>query len=204
MNKFVREDDDARRPKLDKNRELFDKYIMPNYDFIMKLCERYTEFKQDVDENFNDVLLNLFVYINTYDSNRDLRTWIHIVTKRHVFGINKQRQKYGNSFQCIDSIEGFTVELDDADFENDSSVNGEYSDEVSTVLELMPKIHRKAFEMQLAGYSLKEIAKILNESGELDSNNINTVKTRIFNARKFVKRHIDKDGNIIDKTQNNG
>lgn len=181
----------------DIKKELFEKYVMPNYEFVRKLCERYTASRQDVDENFNDVLLNLYTYIETYDDSRDLKTWLHIVTKRHVFGINKKRQSHCNSFQELDSISENTDESNGNCNYEIGDCEGEFNDGISIALELMPQIHRKAFELQLSGYSLKEIAKILNESGELESNNINTVKTRVFNARKFLRNHLDCEGNFI-------
>lgn len=184
------------RPNSDKKKELFDKYVMPNYDFVRKLCERYTASRQDVDENFNDVLLNLYIYIETYDESRDLKTWLHVVTKRHVFSVNKRRMQYGNSLQDIESVYGNGKDCEDNPCEMECC-DGGYHDGLSVALDLMPQIHRKAFEMQMSGYSLKEIAKILNESGELESNNINTVKTRVFNARKFLRKHIDREGNLI-------
>ena len=185
--------DNEVRANSQKKRELFDKYVMPNYDFIKKLCVRYTSSKQDVDENFNEVLLNLYMYIDTYDEGRDLKNWLHIVTKRYVFDVNKKRMKYGNSLQDIETVYGSGADCDDRPCE---CLDG-YRDGLHVALDMMPKIHRKAFEMQMSGYSLKEIAKILNESGELESRNINTVKTRVFNARKFLREHIDREGNLI-------
>lgn len=92
---------------------------------------------------------------------------------------------------------GTDKDCDDSPCCDMSDCDDGYNDGISVALELMPKIHRKAFEMQMSGYSLKEIAKILNESGELASNNINTVKTRVFNARKFLRKHLDREGNLI-------
>lgn len=194
MNKCGREN--TFRPNSDKKKELFNKYVMPHYDFVKKLCERYTASRQDVDENFNDVLLNLYMYIETYDESRDLKTWLHIVTKRYVFNMNKRRLVYGNSMQLTDSFSGSGMECDEKPCEMACCDSG-YHDGISVALDLMPQIHRKAFEMQMSGYSLKEIAKILNESGELDSSNINTVKTRVFTARKFLREHIDREGNLV-------
>lgn len=188
------------RPNSDKKRELFDKYVMPNYDFVKKLCERYTASSQDVDENFNDVLLNLYMYIETYDDSRDLKNWLHIVTKRYVFSVNKRRLKHCNFLQDIEAVRGNGSDCEYKPCEMSYCDSG-YNDGLSIALELMPQIHRKAFEMQMSGYSLKEIAKILNESGELESKNINTVKTRVFNARKFLREHVDREGNLITENK---
>ena len=182
------------RPDSIRKRELFDKYVMPHYDFVRKLCERYTASRNDVDDLFNDVLLNLYKYIETYDASRDLKNWLHVVTKRYVFARNRKNFK----------ITGFELDIENVSYEElgyeemtCSYGKGLYGDDLLAALGLMPEIHRKAFEMQMSGYSLKEIAKILNESGELESKNINTVKTRVFNARKFLREHVDREGNLI-------
>lgn len=197
MNKCGR---DNPRPNSDKKRELFDKYVMPNYNLVKKLCERYTASQQDVDQLFNDVLLNMYMYIETYDESRDLKTWLHIVTKRYVFNANKRSLRRSNSFQDLESVYGNGAEGDDKPYEMEC-FDGDYQDGLSLALGLMPKIHRKAFEMQMSGYSLKEIATILHESGELESKNINTVKTRVFSARKFLRKHVDREGNLIGNKQ---
>ncbi|MCR4849103.1 MAG: sigma-70 family RNA polymerase sigma factor [Bacteroidales bacterium] len=179
--------------------ELFNKYIKPYYDFIRRLCERYTASKHDVDENFNDVLLNLYIYIETYDESRDLRTWIHIVTKRHVFALDEKRRRHDNSIQgteCdIDRVP--SCEIDNYDESEDYEKI--YGDGIVRTLRSMPQIYRQAFMMQHHGMSLKEIAKALKESGDLKSGNINTVKTRIHVARKIFKESIDTEGNLLPK-----
>ncbi len=179
--------------------ELFNKYIKPYYDFIRRLCERYTASKHDVDENFNDVLLNLYIYIETYDESRDLRMWIHIVTKRHVFALDEKRRMHDNSIrgtECdIDRMP--SCEIDNYDESEDYEKI--YGDGIVRTLRSMPQIYRQAFMMQHHGMSLKEIAKALKESGDLKSGNINTVKTRIHVARKIFKESIDTEGNLLPK-----
>lgn len=179
--------------------ELFNKYIKPYYDFIRRLCERYTASKQDVDENFNDVLLNFYLYIETYDESRDLRTWLHVVTKRHVFSLDEKRRMRDNSIQGAeyDVYKAPSCEIDQ--YGESDDYEKIYSDGIVKTLRAMPKIYRQAFLMQHHGMSLKEIARVLKESGELKSGNINTVKTRIHVARKIFKENIDREGNLIQK-----
>ena len=179
--------------------ELFNKYIKPNYDFIRQLCERYTASKHDVDENFNDVLLNFYLYIETYDESRDLRTWLHVVTKRHIFSMDEKRRMRDNSIQGteydIDKAPSCEIES----YDESEDYEKIYSDGIVRTLRSMPRIYRQAFMMQHHGMSLKEIAKALKESGDLKSGNINTVKTRIHVARKIFKESIDSEGNLLQK-----
>lgn len=179
--------------------ELFKKYIEPNYGFIRRLCERYTASKHDVDENYNDVLLNFYLYIESYDESKNLLTWLHIVTKRYVFACDLRRRRNDNSIQGVDynPDRSLSCEMEQG-FESDN-FEEMYSDGIVQTLRTMPKIYRQAFLMQHNGMSLKEIARVLKESGDLKSGNINTVKTRIHVARKIFKENIDREGNLISK-----
>lgn len=195
-------DNSVHETKTDGNKKqrLFDKYIMPNYDFIKGLCARYTAFKDDIEENFNDVLLNFFNYIETYDNNRDLKTWIRVVTKRFIYAVNNKRLVRKNSCVLfpdpIGDISTSDTDLLGISFDEEN-IESAMNDGIVHALKNMPPIHKKAFMMQLSGYSLKEIASTLNRDGELDSNNINTVKTRIFAARKYLCERVDREGNPV-------
>lgn len=173
---------------------------MPHYGYIRKLCKRYTMSKDNVEENFNDVLLNFYMYIHTYDDKRDLKNWIHVVTKRFVFNTDVKRAQRDNAALLLPDL---SSKDDVSDTNEDLSVfemeslDGAMTDGIMDALKNMPELNKKAFMLQMAGYSLKEITQILNNSGELDSNNINTVKTRIFTARKYLRERVDREGNAI-------
>lgn len=69
-----------------------------------------------------------------------------------------------------------------------------YSDEILAVLDEMKPIYRDALLLQQAGYSLIEITDIEFEKGTLSSRNIDTVKSRLFLARQYMKERITRDG----------
>ena len=64
-------------------------------------------------------------------------------------------------------------------------------------------IHRDAWILQQAGYSLKEIAEIENKKGTLKSRNIETVKSRLFFARQFLRKNLTRDGKRKISTESN-
>lgn len=51
---------------------------------IYKLCMRYTFNPSDIEDNYIEVLTNMYKYIETYNPERSVQTWLHIVTKRCV------------------------------------------------------------------------------------------------------------------------
>ena len=67
-----------------RRNELFQQYVMPFQNMIYKLVMNYTYDSWNVEENYNEVLINFFRRIETYDTSRQIRTWLHIVTKRMV------------------------------------------------------------------------------------------------------------------------
>ena len=80
-----------------------------------------------------------------------------------------------------------------------------YNDEILSVLDEMKPIHRDAFLLQEAGYSLKEIVEIEHRKGTLKSKNIETVKSRLFLARQYLKKHLTRDGKrVSDQTDDEG
>ena len=203
-------------PEYDKERDpaviarrtdLFNKYVKPYYNMIYKLCMNYSNCQDNVEENYTEVLVNFYRRIETYDPSRSIHTWLHIVTKRQVFELERQRQKHNNKDYDND-IEWYGDNIID-----DSEVSGNamgidnyrqlYNDEILSVLDEMKPIHRDAILLQEAGYSLREIADIEYAKGTLKSKNIETIKSRLFLARQYLKKHLTRDGERVTDAANN-
>jgi len=180
---------------------LFRRYITPYFNMIYKLSIKYTKNSEDIPENYNIVLTTLFRGIETYNPEKDIRTWIHIVTKRQIFESDKKRMRYqqeraywngSSSLRSDDEIED--VEDLSARWFNEDNYRSFYNDDILSVLDSMNPIHRDALILQEAGYSLKEIAEIEHRKGALDSRNIDTVKSRLFLARRTLRNKLTRNG----------
>jgi DNA-directed RNA polymerase specialized sigma24 family protein len=128
-------------------------------------------------------------------------TWLHIVTKREVFDIERRRSRDDNKDYDND-IEDY-IDTDDANEPKSimmdiTNYREMYSDDVLAVLDEMKPIHRDALLLQQAGYSLKEIADIEYAKKTLKNYNIDTVKSRLFLARQYLKKHLTRDGERRD------
>ncbi len=196
-----RQDRDLDPAVIRKRQELFKKYVEPYFNMIYKLTMQYSWNREHVEENYNEVLINFYRGIETYDPSRPLRTWLHIVTKRHVQEMEQRRARY-KSHETIDYA-GEDIDLDKSSSNPDSSsanlmgidnYREFYSDEILEVLDQMRPIHRDALLMQEAGYSLKEIADIEYQKGTLKSHNIETVKSRLYLARQFMQSKLTRNG----------
>lgn len=177
---------------------LFEKYVTPYLNMIYKLCMNYTYESANVQENYTEVLTNFYRRIETYDESRSIRTWLHIVTKRHIAELERRRKRHDNKSYDID-IEEYSEFISDKEMPSANVMGVDnyrelYNDDILAVLDEMKPIHREAFLLQEAGYSLKEIAEIEFKKGNLKSRNIETVKSRLFLARQFLKKNLTRDG----------
>ena len=186
-------------PKVAERRNsLFDQYVKPYLNMVYKLCINYTYNSANVEENYTEVLVNFYRRIETYDPERSILTWLHIVTKRQIAEIERKRKQHDNKDYDHD-IESFVDIVSERD-EPSGNVMGIdnyrefYNDDILSVLDQMKSIHKDAFLLQEAGYSLKEIAEIEFNKGTLKSRNIETVKSRLFLARQYLKNHLTRDG----------
>lgn len=185
-----------------RRKALFDQYVMPYHRMIYKLCMRYTFDASDTTENYWDVLTNMYKYIETYDPNRPVRTWLHIVTKRCVFELDRRRQRHYERRNRDKDIETYESEEDYAEVEATESCDTVdisnyrelYDDDIVYALEQLKPSYRRALLLQQAGYKLKEIAEIEYRNGALDSRNIETVKSRLFLARQQLQQLLTRDG----------
>lgn len=180
--------------------ELFNKFVAPFYNMIYKLTMNYTNNREHVEENYTEVLVNFYRRIETYDQSRSIHTWLHIVTKRQVAELERRRRKHDNKSYDVD-IEDYGDNMLGEEGHVSHTCMGVdnyremYNDDILAVLDAMRPIHRDAWLLQQAGYSLKEIAEIEHEKGTLKSKNIETVKSRLFFARQYLRNHLTRDGN---------
>ena len=201
-----------------RRNELFQQYVMPFQNMIYKLVMNYTYDSWNVEENYNEVLINFFRRIETYDTSRPIRTWLHIVTKRMVAELERRRKRHDNK-NYDRSIESYEDCGDDeilhpqicsaisANLNISSNCMGLenyrqfYNDDILEVLDSMKPIHRDAILLQEAGYPLREIADIEYKKGTLPSHNIETIKSRLLIARKILKNNLTRNGERITDTQ---
>ena len=180
--------------------ELYNKYVKPFYNMIYKLSMEYSHSPENVEENYTEVLTNFYRRIETYDPSRSIRTWLHICTKRHIIALERKRQassinydnnieKYGDDIFNFDHVGANLMDI--------NNYREMYNDDILKVLDELKPIHRDALLLQEAGYSLKEIVEIEYKKGTLKSRNIETVKSRLFLARKYLKKHLTRDGERI-------
>lgn len=180
---------------------LFNKYIQPFSNMIFKLCRDYSWKPQNVEENYSEVMINFYRRIETYDTNRPIKAWIHTCVKHQVWACERQRQAHNNKSDDVD-IEDYKDDILDEESVSENVLGIDnwrehYSSDIIEVLDELKPRHRDALILQEAGYSLKEIAEIEYAKGSLKTPNIETIKSRLRLARQHLKNNINRDGQRI-------
>lgn len=177
--------------------ELFNKYVIPHKNLIYSLCIRYSFSPGEIEDNYNEVLINFFKYIETYDPSRPVLTWLHIVTKRFINDLNIRNTQYKRSDDVDVSEIACAVFSDEEVSCNSMSMDNYhqlYNDNILKALEEIKPIYREALLLQQAGYKLHEIMEISHRNGNLKVRNIETVKSRLFLAKSQMRKLIDRNG----------
>lgn len=176
--------------------DLFSKYITPNLKYIKRLVSRYTYDKNNIDDYYLETLENFYKYIDTYNPEKPLDTWIHIVTRRFVQELVRKEEMKRNEDVDIEFFGGRELE----DMEPTSSMVDpndyrEYvGDGLLKALDSIKPIYKEAFLLQMSGYTLVEMTEKLYAEGKLKHKNIETVKSRVFLAKTKIREMITRDG----------
>lgn len=182
---------------------LFRQYVMPHLNLVYWLCKKYSASPETVEENYSLALTNLFRGIETYNPDAEIKTWIHICTKRHIFEHERRRARIREQRDYDHDVDDMTAPWmsHEDSFDRPSSncmdehnYREYYNDDILEALDSLNPIHRDALILQEAGYTLKEIAEIEFQKGRLDSKNIDTVKSRLFLARRTLMKKLNRNG----------
>lgn len=182
--------------EIDDNDTLFKRLIEPRIEQVRNLVKRYANNYQDVDSYLSHVLEQIYKYIHTYDQSKSLDTWLHIVTKRSCFNLNKKDAARLSHYageeppiEIIDRSAGFDGEF--------SMLLDNISDEVYDALMQISPLKLSAFFLQMQGYSIKEIVEIERKRGHLEKSanlSVEIVKSRIYCCKNQLQKILIKNG----------
>lgn len=176
---------------------LFKLYIEPHVVVIKSLVVKYTDKYQDVEDNNIYALSQLYMYIHTYNTAQDLKTWIHIVVKRACFKQNKKRAQRMSIQTEIsmcsneDLHQHGTANLVEAGF---GALSDNISDKVySAMLKIDPN-KLSPFLLYAQGLGIREIVKMEWMAGHIEKKNNELIKSRIYWARQQLQHYLKEYG----------
>lgn len=183
------------------NKALFYKYIAPNFDYIKSIVLFYTQNKQDVDCNYNHALTQMWKYAHTYNPEKSLKTWLHIVAKRATLQQDKERAEEASHISGVDydfiGENGFGKNILRGGYSNlvAGSIIDNLSDKTLSALQRTPPALLFTFILYYQGYTLKEIVDIEYKGGYINSNGedaTHTIKHRIYAAKQTIRQILAK------------
>lgn len=173
---------------------LFHKYVYPYRNLIYHICIKHTRDKENIDDNYNEVLINFFRYVSSYDPKREVKTWIYAITVRMLADLERKNSRFTREGDVgamrMEQLpdKPSTVEVTPENYRE------LFSDEILEALEQIGRNYREALLLQMGGYKLEEIMEILYQRGCLKTRNLETTKSRIFLAKKKLKERLTRDG----------
>ena len=178
---------------------------MPNLNSIKSLSKRYTDNYQDVDDNYNYCLAQLYNYIGSYNPNQKLDTWIHICVKRACFHQNKKRAEESSHYTDIemctndDLYQNGNSMIVDAGF---GTLIDNISDTMYEALMQIPPHRLSPFILYAQGHRIREITAAEWKMGHLERRSEDLVKSRIYWAKHHLQLILREYG--IKRKYNNG
>lgn len=176
--------------------ELFMKYVYPHKGMIFDIAIKYTKQKKFIEDNFSDVLTTLFRYIESYSPNKCIKSWIYISSVRLILDANERNDRILFSDNIpIDSIgdssDSRGVSCNSLGMDNYTE---HYNDDILEALDNLPPIHKEVLLLQQAGYKISEIVEISFQNGTLKSKSSETIKSRLFLAKKKMRLLLTREG----------
>lgn len=173
-----------------EQKALFQELVVPHLTSIKSLTVRYTDRYQDVEDNFNYVLAQMYSYIYTYDPKKSLDTWLHIVTKRACFNQNDKRAQYLSMVTdleyCTPDVlhQHGTANMIDASF---GTLADNLSDVMYEALMQIDPCKLSPFLLYAQGMGVREITQLEWKAGHLERKSEDMVKSRIYWAKKQLQ-----------------
>lgn len=187
-----------------KKEKLFNQYVKPYLRSIYTLTKRYTDHWQDIEENYNYCLAQLYNYIGSYNPDQKLDTWLHIVTKRACFHQNKKRMEEASHWTDIEMCTQDDIYQHGTNMVTHASYGtliDNISDEMHSVLMQIPFQRLSPFLLSVQGMKIREITEAEWQSGHLEKRSEDIVKSRIYLARKQLQYLLRNKYGIVGKNR---
>lgn len=162
--------------------ELYNRYKIPVGRFLeLKLGQTKL-----IEECYNDVMLVIWQKANTFRGDSKVSTWIFSIAYRTQLSLSRKEQRH-KSVQSEELMDDFASKKNTT-FEIETKIN----EVLYEALTELSNDHRTVIELcYFHGYSMDEISNIVGCPQ-------NTVKTRLFHARKKLKESINLQNNDND------
>ncbi|MCU7845373.1 MAG: sigma-70 family RNA polymerase sigma factor [Candidatus Thiodiazotropha sp. (ex Monitilora ramsayi)] len=158
---------------------LYKAYYQPLFHFLIRMLKH-----QDiVEEVVDDVMFTVWKKAGDFRGRSKVSTWIiGIAYRKGLKSYNRKRREpaMDDLAQHTERMPGATDQMPDHFLEQQ-----QLTEQVQSGLDSLSGNHRCVMELTMLGYSCTEIADIVDCP-------VNTVKTRMFHARRQLKDHFGR------------
>lgn len=137
-------------------------------DMVRRICFLYLRDKADVEDVFQEVFLQYFLHINTFQDEQHQKAWLCRVTFNKCKDLNKSIWR-----KRVVSIEDLEIPFE----------NPEQGELVTAVLQLPTAYKEIIYLHYYEGWTIPEIAEIMQQ-------NVNTVYTQLRRAKTKLKQKV--------------
>lgn len=159
----------------------FEQLYRGYYGRLTRFLERMTRSPQLIDEILDDTMMVVWSKAATFNGTSRPSTWIFAIAYNHALkALGRQREP----IEFLPDEDAF----DPAVGPEPETIARQSRDRMKRLLDRLSPEHRAVVELTYYhGYSYKEIAQIAGCP-------VDTVKTRMFHARKYLKRWLSAAG----------
>ena len=146
-------------------------------DMIYRLCYAYLHNKEDIEDLFQEITINIWNHLDQFRGASKISTWIYRIVVNSALMYNKKDKKRKTFFSNID-IEPPIAPIDEADdyFEKEKRI-----EQLNAAINQLKKQDRLIISLVLEGVKYEEIADIMGMTMSYVGVKINRIKTTLFN-----------------------
>lgn len=164
----------CKRGKRSAQSELYNRYC----GAMLGIAMRYSNNKTEAEDALQEAFIKIYKNIVKFEGRRDgsLTNWIKTIVVNTTLSINKKNKKHNYT----EDIENIRINLNEIESEVEDIAGTQ--NKIMHALNQLPSGYRTVFNLYvLEGYTHQEIADILSIS-------VNTSKSQLSKARKFLKK----------------
>lgn len=162
----------------------FRKVYIDNKDLVWNIVSRYVALKEEKEDLFQEIFLNIYKYLPKFRGESKIETWIYrIAVNRSINYMKKLNrknvmEKIFNNFKAIENIKD----------ESDRSDDVKNEEKLFKPLEILNEKQRMIFVLaEIEDMNLTDVAEYLKMP-------VGTVKSNLFRAKNLLREYLEKEG----------
>lgn len=169
---------------VNKDKNAFETLYRMYHQRVYRFCLRIVNLPQVAEEAVNDTLYAVWQNAHSFQANSAVSTWILGIAYRQALTSLNRHLRHNNANSDINDM---ADQADESPYSNPQKVNemDEYQKNIQTGINKLSKKHRAVVQLTAMGHSYEEISNIVDCP-------VNTVKTRMFHARKQLKQYMNQ------------